>query len=61
MRTLRKKCIMIRIRCSTHKGDKVWKRQRETEKGSSKNVGGVAGEKTKTFKNIEKDNLDKKS
>lgn len=32
------------------------------EKGSSKNVGGgVAGEKTKTFKNTEKDNLDKKS
>lgn len=43
MRTLRKKCIMIRIRCSTDKGDKVWKVADwvgRPEKGSSENVGG---------------------
>lgn len=61
MRTFRKKCILIRIRCSTDKGDKVWKMNDwvgRPEKGSSENAG---GKKKNTFKNIEKDNLGKKS
>ena len=52
MKTLRKKCIMIRIWCSTYKRDKVWKMDDwvgRPQKGSSKNVGG-GGKPSRTLK-----------